>query len=31
MPPVDARRIPLFENEQRVLLDGFVLHRKESR
>jgi hypothetical protein len=31
MPPLDARRIPLFENERRVVLDGFVLHRKDSR
>jgi hypothetical protein len=29
--PVDARRVPLFESDQRLLLDGFVLHRKESR
>lgn len=31
IPPVDAHRIPLIENERRVALDGFVLHRKESR
>jgi hypothetical protein len=31
IPPVDARHIPLVEDERREVVDGFVLHRKEAR
>jgi len=31
MPMMDAGRIPLVEDERRVVVDGFVIHRKKNR